>query len=311
MEANKQLWIMGSVFLIMSSLLFVIGFIFVSETSLLSVAFIAGLILFLGHQGFMWWILYQFAITKKRMSNKLHLLNKVALGGSVGFMSVYLILIPFIHRSISESLNPISTIIIIILMVSIIIYQENNTNNFFTWNLHKRTNQTKKEFNQSIGFVMAWMVINLIWLSIAFYIPLTIFTFMYLFLLVLQSSLTYTTYGQSKYWNFAYEAVLLIQLFVISLHFDVLLLYILSTLFISGFMLRQWVELEYKRTSKIIGIVLYITLSLLLYINPMQLDFLGSDPSNLIGYPLLMSGSVFLILFMVDNPKFYEKIFVK
>jgi len=311
MEENKRLWIVGILFLIMSSVMYVIGFLFISKVSLISVAFILGLLLFLAHQGFMWWILYQFAITRKRMSNKLHFLNKIGMAGTFGFVFLYLVLIPFIDREINESLNPFSSSLVVLIAIWIIAYQENNTHNFITMNVHKKIKQSKKEFNQWVGFGVSWMTINVLWLSIAFDSPLNLFVLVYILLLVLQSSLTYTTYGQSKYWNFTYEAVLLTQLFVTGLYFDNLIVYSVSSLLGLGFVFRQWYELEYKPMSKIIGIIVYSGLASLVYMNPLHWNLSGKDPSMLIQFPFFVVGSVFLVIYLLDNPKFYEKIFVK
>jgi len=311
MEDNKRLWIVGILCLSISSMIYLVGFLFISKVSLISVAFILGLLLFLAHQGFMWWILYQFAITRKRMSNKLHLLNKIGMAGNFGFLFLYLVLIPFIDMEINESLNPFSTILVILIALWIIAYQENNTNNFITLNFHKKIKQSKKEFNQWVGFGISWITINVIWLSIAFYSPLNLFVLIYVLLLILQSSLTYTTYGQSKYWNFAYEAVLLTQLFVSALYFDNLIVYVVSSILGLGFVFRQWYDLAYKPISKIVGIIVYSVFSVLLYINPLQWNFIEKDPSKLIQFPFFIVGSVFLIIYVLDNPKFYEKIFVK
>lgn len=311
MDTNKQLWIMGILFLVVSSILFIVGYAFTGDTGILSIGFFVGIILFLGHQGFMWWVLYQFAITHKRMSNKLHLLNKVALGGTSGFILVYLIVAPLIKVPIKETLNPISSIIVLITMVSIIIYQENNTNNFFVLDLHKKTNQTKKELNQSIGFIMAWITINLLWLALAFHFSLNLFTFMYLLLLILQSSLTYTTYGQSKYWNFTYESVVLLHLFVLGMYYQQWFVYGFAILIGGAFVLRQWFDMEYKKSSKIIGAVIYLLVSLMVLIYGMFGNFEQGEPSQLLLYPLLTFTFVFGLVYMINDPKFYQKIFVK
>lgn len=311
MDTNKQLWIMGILFLVSSSILFIIGFIFTGDVGILSIGFFVGIILLLGHQSFMWWILYQFAITHKRMSNKLHFLNKVALGGNAGFILLYLTVAPLVKVPVKETLQPISSILVLITMAIIIVYQENNTNNFFSLDLHKKTNQTKKELNQSIGFIMAWITVNLLWLALAFHFSLNVFTFMYLLLLILQSSLTYTTYGQSKYWNFTYEIVVLLHLSVLGMYYQQWIVYGIAILAGGAFALRQWFDMEYKKSSKIIGTIVYLFVSVIVLVYGIFGNFEQGEPSQLLLFPLLTFAFVFALVYMINDTKFYQKIFIK
>lgn len=311
MEANKQLWILGIAFLVMSSILFIVGYLFTGSVGIVSIAFFIQILMFLMHQAFMWWILYQFAITNKRMSNKLHFLNKVALGGSAGFLFLYLVIAPLSQVPIKETISPISSVLVILIMAIVIVYQENNTNNFFVLNLHKKVNQTKKELNQMISFLMAWITINLLWLSLAFHLSLNIFTFMYLLLLVLQSSLTYTTYGQSKYWNFTYETVVLLQLFVLGLYYRQWIVLVAATLLGGAFLVRQWYDLEYKKSSKIIGVIVYLIVTVLMIVRQFLWMSIYGEPSRLLLFPLFILIFVFSLIYMINDPKFYQKIFIK
>jgi hypothetical protein len=160
MALNKKLTIYGGILLAISIVSFIVTFILLSSKSIISIAFFAGLIFFILHQVASWWIIYQFAITRKRMGNRLHMYNKLAVGISAGFGFIYLVLVQLVDLSFNEQLTPVFTVISLILMALYIFLQENNTNNFYYFNLHKKTNQSKKSLNQSIGFLTTWMYIN-------------------------------------------------------------------------------------------------------------------------------------------------------
>lgn len=308
MALDKKLNLYGGILLAISIVSFIITFVLFSSHSLISVAFIAGLVFFVLHQIASWWILYQFAITRRRMGNRLHMYNKWAVGITAGFGFVYLLVIQLIDLSFSEQFKPVFTVITIILMALYIFVQENNTNNFYYFNLHKKTKQSKKSLNQSIGFLTTWMYINILWLSISIDKPLTVVVFVFVLLMLTQNGLAYTTYGQSKYWNFTYEILFVVTFITLSLSTGFLVLKVLGFVLGLLFVVRQWIDLEYSKMSKLTGVAASIVCGIVYFLNPFGVDFKVMDLSSILPIVGLGFLTVFAIAYVVHEPKFMHKL---
>lgn len=311
MALDKKLTIYGGILLAISIVSFIITFILFSSHSLISLAFFGGLIFFILHQIASWWILYQFAITRRRMGNRLHMYNKWSVFITAGFGFVYLVLVQFIDLSFNEQLSPVFTVISLVLMAVYIFVQENNTNNFYYFNLHKKTNQSKKSLNQSVGILTTWMYINIIWLAISIDKPLTVFVFVFLILMLTQNGLAYTTYGQSKYWNFTYEMLYVVAFITVSLSTGFIVLKVLGFLLGLAFVIRQWLDLEYSKFSKIAGIAAAIVVGVFFFVNPFGIEFEIMDISGII--PVVSCGFIVVLAlaYVVHEPRFMHKLMKK
>lgn len=242
------------------------------------------------------------------MGNRLHMYNKWAVGIAAAFGFVYLVLIQLIDLSFSEQFSPVVTIVSLVLMAVYIFVQENNTNNFYYFNLHKKTKQSKKSLNQTLGILTTWIYINIIWLSISIDQPLTVFVFVFLILMLTQNGLAYTTYGQSKYWNFTYEILFIVVFIAMSLSTGFIVLKVLGFVLGLAFVLKQWLDLNYSKLSKISGVVTAIVAGIFFFINPFGIDFMVMNISSIIPYVACGFIIVFAIAYIVQEPKFIHKL---
>jgi len=311
MALQKKLIIYGSVLLAISLITYTFMFLFISNQSLVSVSYLVGAVLFTLHQIASWWILYQFAITRKQMSNRLHIFNKAGIFITVGFGMSYLILVRIIGLNLQESSTRVSAYISIILMLFFIFVQENNTNNFINLNLHKKTNQSKKSLNQNIGFGTTWILINIIWFSIGLQLPLTAFVFMFILLMLIQNSLAYTTYGQSKYWNTTYEVLFLIYFIVVALELNMMISLVSGYFWGLVFMMRLWKGLGYNRLSQLVGIVIFAATGIIMIVNPFELAYTTMNTSSITPYVMMSFVLAFIIAFVTQEPKFIKKLMKK
>lgn len=307
MSFKKRLFIISGCLLALSFIAYVILDLIVADSMHPIVVWIS-FILFMAHQGASWWVLYRFAMNRQRMSNRLHFMNRVFLGITFGFGLVYIVVIQWFNEGFSEVYQPIITPMMFIMVFGNILYQENNTHNVVNFHISEKTNQSKKTVNQYAGIFTTWLFINFLWLPIGFGSVLSIFSFAYIFLMLVQSSLSYTTYGQSRYWNFTYEVILLLHLSVIGLQQESMLMMIIVGCLSIAFLLRQWIELTYKIRGIIAGVLAFIVVHGVLLMNVFGFSFVDGAFSQLILYPFVQFMIAFVVAYIVNEPLYLQRL---
>ena len=129
--------------------------------------------------------------------------------------------------------------------------------------------------------------------------------------MLIQNGLAYTTYGQSRYWNFTYEIVYLVFILAIALTLKLNILYSLGILLGIVFVYRQWMDLEYSTQSRIIGGLVFIGLAVGTLINPLNIYYTDYSVSNLVPFVGLGFGCVFMVAYIINNPRFIKKLMKK
>lgn len=270
--------------------------------------FIFGAVALVSHQTTIWWIFYRFAVTRQRMKNRLQFMHQVALGVTFGFTFLYIGVNVLWGMGLYEKTDDWQTLLIVLLMVVYILYQENNTHNLISLNLHKKVNQSKKAMNQYIGFALNWLMINILWNSIGLSKGLPVFAFIYVFLILVQNSLNYTTLGQSRYWNFTYEVVLLIHLYCVAIQNEWMALFAVTVVLSIVLFLRQWRWLNYKRRSKIIGVCMIVFANSILVFMMRDGLFFQESLSYLIPFPFILYLIILAIVYIINEPSFYKRL---
>lgn len=265
-----------------------------------------------------WWVLYQFAITRKRMSNKLHLFNRVSVIVSLVLSAVYLGFGLLLGLEPSDDVRLLEGIVAIVLMGLYIFYQENNTNNFLVVNLHMKMKVSKKEYNQMIGFLIGWIGASLLWLLMAAGLDISFMSFFYIVLILVQNGLSYTTYGQSKQWNFTYEVVLISHLIGMGLAGDYIILTVIGLVMGLVLCFRQWITNAYSTGARIVGFLLYLAVAVVFVLKhnvmaevaiPLLDAGSGLTESMLAGVMLFFL--TFAVAFVIKEPTFLKGLSTK
>lgn len=261
-------------------------------------------LVYLVHLSASMYFLYRFSISGQRMSSKLLVLNKFFVAANMVGVFVFLVLSiisgSFILKHIEmASSAPIQYVLILITGIYIL-YQENNTWNFLPtkkW-MSIFGPYNKKNLNQIVGILLMYFFTGLLWLLPMFGISLPVMSFAMLFLILIQNSLAYTTFGQNRYWNFTFEFTLLLNLSMILNQYHHLL-FILVLLLINGiFCYRQWIQMEYKKMSKLIGTFVTIILFSVVYFFVLPLSL------NHSAFLLFFCGiylTIFAIAFIIEK----------
>lgn len=273
-----------------------------TEWVLIIIAFV-GLSL---HQAGNYLILYQFAISKQRMSNRLHVYNKLLIMVMSICGIIYGIMLKLMTQGLSENPSGLISLIFIVLMILNIIYQENNTTKFIKKPLIKIKYNQRRSFNQYFGVLSAALAIMMIWINLVSQVKIDAAIYLFLFLYLVQTGLSYTTYGQSRYWNFTYEV--LMSVYVLSIGFNrenfiIIMLGIVLCILLS---LRQWKEREYKSYSIIFGVGLYLGVILLAWFTEI---FVNKYFSGTLFFSLVILMISYILTFLVNDPKFHKRFF--
>lgn len=307
MILKNKLSLLGIVIAVTSLVIYLFLHVFIIEKMGI-VLFIVGMIAIVGHQVATWWIFYRFAITRQRMKNRLQFMHQVALGVTFGFSFIYLLANAFLGRHLHEDTKGWHTLVLLVLIGIYILYQENNTHNLFSFNLHKKVNQTKKAVNQYIGFGLNWLLINILWNALGIGGGLPIFAFIYVFLMLVQNSLNYTTLGQSKYWNFTYEAIVLIHLYSVGLQNGWIWMIVISGFLGLALFLRHWNWLHYKKYSMAIGVLLMVILNAMFILKILDGQYRQDPLSELIPIPFNLYLIILAIVYIINEPSFYKRL---
>mgnify|MGYP001262161735 CR=1 FL=1 len=307
MILKNKLSLLGIVIAVTSLVIYLFLHVFIIEKMGI-VLFIIGMIAIVGHQVATWWIFYRFAITRQRMKNRLQFMHQVALGVTFGFSFIYLLANAFLGRHLHEDTKGGRTLVLLVLIGIYILYQENNTHNLFSFNLHKKVNQTKKAVNQYIGFGLNWLLINILWNALGIGGGLPIFAFIYVFLMLVQNSLNYTTLGQSKYWNFTYEAIVLIHLYSVGLQNGWIWMIVISGFLGLALFLRHWNWLHYKKYSMAIGVLLMVILNAMFILKILDGQYRQDPLSELIPIPFNLYLIILAIVYIINEPSFYKRL---
>jgi len=109
-----------------------------------------------------------------------------------------------------------------------------------------------------------------------------------------QNSLSYTTFGQSKYWNLTYELVLVGHVGAIGLITSNITITIVGAILGLLLFLRQWKEANYKFLSQLVGSGIFVAMYVMMLLNLFKLDY----ETMMITEGLLMVMCIFLLTFI-------------
>jgi len=322
MDLQKKLRIQGIVMLSFSLVTTMVFFLVFGRgvTDLLGGWFLLILVVLamVIHLGGSWWILYQFAITRKRMSNKLHLFNRVSVIITLVMCALYLVFGIIFDMKFSDDVRLIEGMIGIAVLVLYVFYQENNTNNFVVINLNKKLEISRKEYNQLIGFLTGWIGATVLWVLMAAGISINFITFFYITLILVQNGLSYTTYGQSRQWNFTYEIIAIGYILSFGIAGGYIILTIIGLMLGLLHCLRQWKSSKYKIVSRVIGSAIYLLMSGFILLNnsvfkDISIEWLqvGTGVSECMLVSLIMFLVTFSVAFVVNEPTFLKGLSTK
>ena len=307
MILKDKLFLLG-VFIASTSLIIYVGLHMFIIQEMGITLFIFGLIAIVCHQIATWWIFYRFAITRQRMKNRLQFMHQVALAVTLGFSLIYLIVNAFFDVGLQKNASLGQTIVLLFLMGIYIFYQENNTHNFIAINLHKKVNQSKKAVNQYIGFILNWILINIMWNFLGFKEGLPVFAFIYVFMILVQNSLNYTTLGQSKYWNFTYEAIILLHIYSVGMKNGWIWMVVLGGCLGIALFFRQWKWLHYKKYSVMLGIILLVFINGVFLYNITEGRYMQNALAEIIPIPFNFYLIILAIVYIINEPTFYKRL---
>lgn len=175
---------------------------------------------YLLHQVTMWGLIYYAQKNNARYSKKLHRFNVIALGANAFFIFLHLLQTWIWYDGLAQDLSTSSSQGSVVLMLVLILLMENKRRGLFFGKKLKFLNRPGQIVRHYHGYIFAWAIVYTFW-----YHPMEatyghLLGFLYMFLLMLQSSLFFTRTHVNKYWMFVQEAAVLIHGTLVALEQD-------------------------------------------------------------------------------------------
>lgn len=166
---------------------------------------------YLLHQVTIWGLIYYAQSNKARYSKKLHWFNIWALGATAFFIFLHLIQTWIWYDGLAQDMSIASSQGSVIIMLVLVLLMENKRRGLFFGKKIKFLNRPAEIVRHYHGYIFAWAIVYTFW-----YHPMEstfghLVGFLYMFLLMVQSSLFFTRAHVNKYWMFVQEAAVLIH----------------------------------------------------------------------------------------------------
>jgi hypothetical protein len=163
------------------------------------------------HQISIWTLIYYAQRSKLKYSATLHKVNIAALALNAFFITLHLLQTQIWYGALAEDVSIFSSQGSVILLLVMVLLMENQRRGLFLGRklgFLKEAGQWARKYH---GYVFAWAAIYTFW-----YHPMEntgghLIGFIYMFLLLLQSSLFFTRAHISRWWTFVLEAAVLVH----------------------------------------------------------------------------------------------------
>lgn len=168
---------------------------------------------YLAHQAFIWGIIAwaQANRDKLRNRNKMHMVNWIALGGTIAFAILHYLQTAFFYDGLGQDLPVISSQMSVIFLLVLVLVIETPRRGLIWGRGRSLFGSVRPWLIQYHGYYFAWAVVFTYW-----YHPMEttlghVTGFLYTFLLLLQGAFIFTRVHSNKYWTFILEMSVLIH----------------------------------------------------------------------------------------------------
>lgn len=219
------------------------------------------------HQIGMWVLIYAAQKQKTRYSANLHPMNIAALGLNALFIVLHLVQTHMWYGALAEDVSIFSSQGSVIIMLVMILLMENQRRGMFfgkkvQWGWVKEAGQWARQYH---GYIFAWATIYTFWYHPTENTQGHLIGFLYMFLLMVQSSLFFTRAHVNRWWTFTLEALVLVHGTLVALYQG----NDLWPLFAFGFggiiVITQMHGLRLPRIAKWAILLIYVGLVLITY----------------------------------------------
>ncbi|GCE50307.1 hypothetical protein EI42_04786 [Thermosporothrix hazakensis] len=164
---------------------------------------------YLLHQLFSWGVIWYAQTRRLHYSHTLHTVNKVALAGNALFILLHLLQSLLWYDGLAANVSVFSSQGSVIVLLVWVLLMENPRRGLFFGKklpLQQRVIQFARKYH---GYFFSWAIIYTFWYHPTENTPGHLVGFLYMFLLMLQSSLFFTRVHINPYWTFVQEILVL------------------------------------------------------------------------------------------------------
>ena len=168
-------------------------------------------LLYFAHQIFLWGLIYFAQSNKYHYTSGLHKLNLLALGGNALFIILHLGQTQIFYDGLAQDVSIWSSFASVVIMLVWVLLMENNRRGLFFGKKVPFPQELIRFARQYHGYYFAWAIIYTFWYHPMISSSGHLIGFLYMFLLLLQSSLFFTTIHKNRFWTLVLEVSVLIH----------------------------------------------------------------------------------------------------
>ena len=174
-------------------------------------------LMYLGHQGSIWWLIYRAQVEKPGYTNGLHWFNVAALLANAFFISLHLLQTGFWYDGLAQDVLEVSAQWSVIVLLFMVLIMENQRRGLFFGKKIGFVTKAAVSIRKYHGYYFAWATIYTFW-----YHPMVgtqghLMGFLYMFLLLLQGSLFFTRMHLNPKWTIFLEATVVLHALLVAL----------------------------------------------------------------------------------------------
>ena len=174
-------------------------------------------LMYLGHQGSIWWLIYRAQVEKPGYTNGLHWFNVAALLANAFFISLHLLQTGFWYDGLAQDVLEVSAQWSVIVLLFMVLIMENQRRGLFFGKKIGFVTNAAVSIRKYHGYYFAWATIYTFW-----YHPMVgtqghLMGFLYMFLLLLQGSLFFTRMHLNPKWTIFLEATVVLHALLVAL----------------------------------------------------------------------------------------------
>ena len=165
--------------------------------------------LFALHLGLVWFFMYKLKKDPSRINGKISKYNRFLLATNFIFVLLHFVQTGLWYDGLAQDVTVWSSQFSVIGMLVLILLMENSRRGLFFGKKLKFVTNAAPSVYKFHGIYIAWALIYTFWFHPMENTPGHLFGFFYMFILLLQLSMAYTSVHTNKYWTFTLEIMVL------------------------------------------------------------------------------------------------------
>jgi hypothetical protein len=247
------------------------------------------------HQIALWWLIYRAQSQKLKYTTGLHRINVIALATNAFFIVLHLIQSHIWYDGLAQDVSIFSSQGSVILLLVMVLLMENQRRGLFFGKKLGFLKETGRVARKYHGYIFAWAIVYTFW-----YHPMEttsghLIGFVYMFFLLLQSSLFFTRAHLNRWWTLVLELTVLIHgtlVAYLTQNSDIWPMFLFG--FAALFIVTQMYGLGLKQWQRWAFIVAYVTAVILVYSSRGWAQL-----NEIVRIPVIEYGSVFVMALII------------